>query len=97
MEVPVVATRVAGVPNLIHHEENGLLVKAGSTEELTQALARLVCNSGLRERFRREGRATVESRYSFAVRMNKIRAIYDSLLERHQRRPAQARGLSVAL
>jgi hypothetical protein len=32
-------------------------------------------------RFRRAGRLTVESRYSFEVRMKKLGALYDALLE----------------
>jgi glycosyltransferase involved in cell wall biosynthesis len=81
MEVPVVATRVSGVPGLIDHGMNGLLIEPGSLPELTQGLARLVGDSGLRDRLRRAGRATVESRYDFVVRMNRVRAIYDSTLK----------------
>jgi glycosyltransferase involved in cell wall biosynthesis len=80
MEVPVVATRIAGIPRLIRDRENGLLVEAGSAEALAPALARLLRDDGLRTRYGREGRRTIETRYSFRVRMEKIRTIYDELL-----------------
>ncbi len=40
LETPVVATRIAGVPRLVRHEENGLLVEPGSVEALAGALGR---------------------------------------------------------
>jgi glycosyltransferase involved in cell wall biosynthesis len=83
VEVPVVATRVAGVPRLIRAEENGLLVEPGSTEELTGALARLLGDEGLRHRLQLAGRRTVETCYSFKARMRKIQALYDNLLGRN--------------
>lgn len=82
MEVPVVATRVAGVPRLIRHGENGLVVEPGSPEALAGALAGLLGDGGLRDRLRRAGREAVESTHSFEVRMRKVRAIYDELLGR---------------
>jgi glycosyltransferase involved in cell wall biosynthesis len=80
LEVPVVATRIAGVPRLVQGGDNGLLVAPGSVEELTQALATLAADAGLRARLAAAGRRTVETRYSFAGRMRKIRALYDRLL-----------------
>ncbi|HZY88424.1 MAG TPA: glycosyltransferase, partial [Gemmataceae bacterium] len=38
LEVPVVATRIAGVPRLIRHGENGLLVEPGDEEGLGRAI-----------------------------------------------------------
>ena len=80
LEVPVVSTRIAGIPRLIRHEENGLLVAPGSVDELVPALARLLESAELRDRLRHEGRSTIEKRYSFETRMQKIRALYDQLL-----------------
>ena len=81
MEVPVVATRIAGVPRLINHGVNGLLVNPGSAEELAGALHNLLTDRPLREHLRQAGRQTITSHYSFARRMDRIRAIYDTLLE----------------
>jgi glycosyltransferase involved in cell wall biosynthesis len=80
LEVPVVATRIAGVPRLIGDGANGLLVNPGSVDELAGALGRVLLDPDLRGRLGRAGRQTVETRYSFAVRMDRIRDIYDELL-----------------
>ena len=47
---PVIATRVGGVPELVRDEENGLLVAAGDTEAVADAISRLVRDAGLRDR-----------------------------------------------
>ncbi len=83
VETPVVATRVAGIPQVIRNEENGLLVEPGSISELQMALARLYQQPDLRARLSRSGRDTVEGRYSFAARMDRLRHLYDQLLGRN--------------
>jgi glycosyltransferase involved in cell wall biosynthesis len=82
LEVPVVATRVAGIPRLIRDSENGLLVEAGNPAGLGRAIRTLLGDPDQGARLRRCGRQTVEARYSFAARMEKMRAIYDRLLGR---------------
>lgn len=84
MKVPVVATRVAGVPRLIQHEQNGLLVDPNSVEQLTAALSRLIRDEPLRKCLKQAGRQTIEERYSFSRRMQKIKLIYDELLNQDQ-------------
>jgi len=80
LEVPVVATRVNGVPRLVQHGKNGLLVEPGDLGGLVEALAVMVSDAGRRDGFRAAGRQTVESRYSFAQRMTRIARVYDELL-----------------
>jgi glycosyltransferase involved in cell wall biosynthesis len=79
LEVPLVATRVNGVPRLVQHEENGLLVEAGDANGLAAALSRVMNDAALRDRLRAAGRATVEGRYSFRTRMEKLAALYDGM------------------
>jgi glycosyltransferase involved in cell wall biosynthesis len=80
MEVPCVATRIAGIPRLIQDGRSGRLVSAGDKDALSAAVRELATDVDLRDRFRKAGRRTVETRYSFPVRMTKLAAIYDELL-----------------
>jgi glycosyltransferase involved in cell wall biosynthesis len=82
LEVPIVATRIAGVPRVIEDEQNGLLAEPGSQDDLTRQVRRLAQDAGLRQRLCQAARHTVETRYSFDARMQKIRAVYDGLLRR---------------
>jgi glycosyltransferase involved in cell wall biosynthesis len=79
LEVPVVATRIAGIPRLIDSEHNGLLIEPNAVTELADALTRLLGSPELRARFQAAGRLTVERRFSFATRMDKLAQFYDRL------------------
>jgi glycosyltransferase involved in cell wall biosynthesis len=82
MEVPVIATKVAGIPRLIQDGENGLLIEPGSTQGLFNALIMLRGDTFLRARLARSARETIERNHSFAARMNKIHTLYERLLGR---------------
>lgn len=47
MELPVVATNVSGIPELLEHERTGLLCPARAPEALANAIARLYTEPGL--------------------------------------------------
>ncbi len=87
LQTPVVATRVGGVPRLIEHGVSGLLVDPGSLDGLVASLDRAIQDVTLRESMRCAARRTIEERYSFARRMEKVKAIYDGLLDHGRRKP----------
>jgi glycosyltransferase involved in cell wall biosynthesis len=66
--LPIVATRVGGIPEVIEHERNGLLVEPGDAEQLSRALELLLADGDLRRRLGAAGRAKAERR--FDVRRN---------------------------
>ena len=59
MEIPCVATRVMGVPELIRDQVDGLLIAPGSEEELAAALERLLDDPELRLRVGKSARQRV--------------------------------------
>ncbi len=83
--VPVVATVVGAVPSVVRDEINGLLVLPGESVPLTLALVRLLSNEALRAQLASAGRRTIEQQFSFPRRMQKIAAVYDSVLSRDGR------------
>jgi glycosyltransferase involved in cell wall biosynthesis len=60
---PVVASNVSGIPELVRHEVNGLLVEPDEPEQLADALTRLHHDRELADRLTREARLTVEERF----------------------------------
>ena len=80
MQVPVVATRVGGVPSMLVDDISGLLVESGQVDALIDALARICNDPPLRARLAQSARHTLEQRYCFAGRMAKLARIYDELL-----------------
>ena len=70
--VPCVSTYIAGIPELVQSEENGLLVPAGNLDRLTQALGRLLREETLRGELAREARATVEREYDLERNLSSL-------------------------
>jgi glycosyltransferase involved in cell wall biosynthesis len=56
---PVVATAVGGVPEVVHDDENGLLVPAGDVDALAAALRRVIGDDALRARLAAAARPSV--------------------------------------
>jgi len=62
--VPVVATQVSGIPELIDAERDGLLVEPNSPEKLADAIDRLLTQPELGERLASAARSKIEARFS---------------------------------
>jgi glycosyltransferase involved in cell wall biosynthesis len=65
--VPVVATAVGGVPEVVHDGENGLLVPPGKPDELASAIRRVLGEDGLRDRLAAGAKPSVEAISSEAI------------------------------
>jgi glycosyltransferase involved in cell wall biosynthesis len=52
---------VAGIPSLVTHERNGLLVNEPSAAEVSKAIVRLLSDGALRRRLITEGYATARA------------------------------------
>jgi glycosyltransferase involved in cell wall biosynthesis len=61
--LPAVATRLAGIPDIIEHERSGLLVEPGNVVQLADALERLVTDPGLADRLARGGREQILEKF----------------------------------
>ncbi|MGE0384293.1 MAG: glycosyltransferase family 4 protein [Gammaproteobacteria bacterium] len=73
--VPVIASRNAGIPDLISDRETGLLVEPGDADGLARGIGSLVADSGLRERIRANAHERV-GRYGWPA---VVAAIEDAL------------------
>ncbi len=51
--VPVIASRIGGIPELVHHEQNGLLFETGSAADLQAKMEYLVNNPHLLQHYAR--------------------------------------------
>ena len=80
MEVPVIGTRIAGVPRLIVPDRTGLLVPPEDVAMLAQALRRVLTDPDRRHKWGQAARQRILEQFSFAARMQKLRAVYDKVL-----------------
>jgi colanic acid/amylovoran biosynthesis glycosyltransferase len=72
MQIPCVATWIAGIPELIRNEVDGLLVPASDLEALTRAIARLLDDSELRRRLGEDGRRRVCERFNLGANARQL-------------------------
>lgn len=63
MEIPVVTTPVTGIPELVVHEQTGLLVSERDSSDLALAIERLMQDSEFRHKMGCQGRQTVLERF----------------------------------
>ena len=81
--LPVVATRVGGVPDLVSHEQNGLLVPPRDPAALAAALVRLLGDPGACADMGASGRAHVLRHHGYENMVTRHEDVYASLMERH--------------
>ena len=67
MQVPVVASRTGGIPELIQHEVTGLLVEPADHSGLASAIERMLTDDELRAAVTAAGRVKVEQEYDINV------------------------------
>jgi glycosyltransferase involved in cell wall biosynthesis len=73
--LPVVATDVGGIPELVDHERNGLLVRPGDPVALAAGIVRLLDDRAFADACGRAARETIAARYSF----DRMVATFESL------------------
>jgi glycosyltransferase involved in cell wall biosynthesis len=74
--VPVVASAVGGVPELVDDGRTGLLVPPGDVAALAGALTRLVSDPGEADRMGRAGWARMRSRHDPAAHVAVLQDVY---------------------
>lgn len=79
--LPVVATSVGGIPEVLPNQELGFLVKPGDVPALSSALQTLIGSGELRRTMGRLGRKRVEDFHSPRRFLGQLEAIYGDLSE----------------
>ena len=77
--VPVIASRVGGVPYVVDDGVNGLLVNPGKPDELAQASIKLLKDVDLRQRMGGAGRAKAQAHYTPRAVADKLWSVYEHI------------------
>lgn len=78
-KMAVVATKVGSIPEVLHHERNGLLIEAGDVNELKKKLKLLLSSENLQEKLGRQARKTVEEDFNIRNNVEVLLNIYKAL------------------
>jgi glycosyltransferase involved in cell wall biosynthesis len=76
--LPVVATRMSGIPELVIDGETGVLISEGSVDELTHSLVSLIRSPALRERLGGAGRAHVQREFDERLNVDRLLALFEA-------------------
>ncbi|MFQ5428323.1 MAG: glycosyltransferase family 4 protein [Thermodesulfobacteriota bacterium] len=79
MELPVISTRVGGVPEVVNHGKTGLLVEPDNAEELAAAIIKLLKDTALRNLMGKEGKKLVEKDCSTVRMVEQLHELYSTL------------------
>lgn len=78
--LPVVATRVGGLPEMVAEGETGLLVPARDPEALGNAVGRLLAEADLRRAMGLRGRERAENAFSWRAMVERFSTLVESLV-----------------
>ena len=93
MEIPCVSTFVAGIPELIRSEIDGILVPPSDDRELAGAIKRLVDDPVLRRRLGVAGRRRVMEKYNLDHNVTRLAQIFTDRIEK----PREQRCIDTSL
>ena len=74
--VPVIATRVGGVPEIVHHEDTGLLVPTEDAAALAHGITRLSADADLRARLVAHGERLYREQLTARSMLERTLALY---------------------
>lgn len=91
--LPLVSTAVAGVPEIVRHDETGLLVPLDDVEELTGALRSLATDPALRRRLGEGAKKLVGEHFDAAKNTRRLAELLRATAARSNRAASMARVL----
>jgi N-acetyl-alpha-D-glucosaminyl L-malate synthase BshA len=81
-EVPVIATRIGGLPEVVNDGETGFLSDVGDIDKMTSDTNRLLADEDLRRSFGERGRELAVQRYSTSKIIPQYIAFYEKIVQK---------------
>nr|MBU1328629.1 glycosyltransferase family 4 protein [Candidatus Omnitrophota bacterium] len=76
---PVITTKVGGIPEMITHGFNGLLVNSNSPHELAEGIISLINNKGLCASMGANGRKTAEEKFGLEIMLGNYKRFFERI------------------
>ncbi len=80
--IPVVATRIWALDQILEDETTALLIEPKSIEGIIRAVVRIIQDKALRQRLKNQGRKMIEQRFSLEYMADRVAQIYQYRMER---------------
>lgn len=75
--LPVVSTRLSGIPELVMHEQSGLLAEPADAADLARQIARLLDSDALRAQLGRDGCQHVMGEFGMKLNVDRLLGVFD--------------------
>jgi glycosyltransferase involved in cell wall biosynthesis len=85
--VPVVSTRISGIPELVLHEQTGLLAEPGNPDDLARQLFRLASDRNLRDALAIAGSVHTQREFGRDVNLDRLMAHIRPSVQTPERQP----------
>ena len=79
-EIPVVVSRVGGLPEVVDNGSTGFVVNSKDEKDACEAISKLVNDSELRIKMGKSGRARVLEKYDWKVNVDNMLHVYQQVL-----------------
>ena len=74
--MPIVATNIAGIPEMIENEKSGLLVEPADPFALASAIERILTHPSLAQEFAKNALKTVKNKFNLTDMMRKNEKLF---------------------
>jgi glycosyltransferase involved in cell wall biosynthesis len=81
MKTPVIASNVGGLPEVVRHKKNGLLIGLHNVEELANSVQDILSDEQQAKQMGLEGRMIVEKEYTLSLMLERYKKVYLNLIQ----------------
>ncbi len=81
--IPVIATKTGGLTEIVEHDETGILIAPGSSDELANAIATLLSNRQLALKLGQQAREVALAKFSHDAFVDKFLSLYVQLSKKN--------------
>jgi len=82
--VPVIASSIGGIPEIITDKETGILVKPSNPDELYQGIKLLLQDSQLRQKIINNAKRQIEERFSLEKMLSGVQQVYTQAIRQRK-------------
>jgi len=78
--LPVIATTVGGIPEIINHLENGILIPPRNPEAMANAISKIIPDEKLAKSIGEEAKKNVNDRFSWEENVRQLQEVYSKFV-----------------
>ena len=78
--LPLIGSRLGGIPEVINHDVNGLLVRPGKPYELAESIEKIILNREMANKFGKQGKEIFKEKFTTHKMTRNLELLYDRII-----------------